>query len=181
MLISARQQFAVQAKEINVTQPDMKQIEVSPMTREQRFDSLSLSFQEKLFDIDILCPQNAPRRCEWCHGPYHIRKRCPKLAQLHHEQEKQRRMQMNPAGAYPPMQGYPMIYPQYDPHAAFLVQTYNDGTRTFYGRPQPGSANGYYQPNYPQQRQCFQCGSVEHVKAQCPQRRQNPERPRRGH
>ncbi len=45
-----------------------------------------------LFNVDKLCPMNAPKRYEWCKGLYHICKCCPKLATLDNENEKRQRM-----------------------------------------------------------------------------------------
>lgn len=45
-----------------------------------------------MFNINDLCPNNAPRRCIECKGPYHIRKRCPKLISLANEKEKAKRV-----------------------------------------------------------------------------------------
>lgn len=85
----------------------------------------------------------------------------------------------NPAPyPYHAYQQYPPMYPQ-----AMIVQTFADGTRTFYNRPQPGQPNDYFQPGYHQQRQCFSCGGLDHIKANCPNKRSNPtdQRQRHGH
>ncbi len=52
-----------------------------------------------MFNIDDLCPTNAPKRCEWCNGPYHIRKRCPKLATLANEKEKMKQAEQQQSRA----------------------------------------------------------------------------------
>jgi hypothetical protein len=45
--------------------------------------------------MEVLCPQNAPSRCPWCNGPYHIRKRCPKLAQLDADRMERKKQEQN--------------------------------------------------------------------------------------
>ncbi|CAF3799565.1 unnamed protein product, partial [Rotaria magnacalcarata] len=74
VLIRARQQFGLQSKDIDISTSDLQSIE------------------SILFNINDLCPTNAPRRCAECKEPYHIRKRCPKLISLISEKEKLKRV-----------------------------------------------------------------------------------------
>ncbi|CAF1267106.1 unnamed protein product [Adineta steineri] len=74
VFIRARQQFGLQPKDIDLSMPDMQFIEIS------------------LFNINDPYSTNAPKRCPECKGPYHIRKRCPKLITLADEKERLKRM-----------------------------------------------------------------------------------------
>lgn len=171
--INAREKFGIPPKDFNINQPDIQQIE------------------KILFDIDVLCPQNAPKRCPWCQGPYHIRKRCPKFASLAEQnqskgkqqyfhrqrsandqhysfdyQEKYRHQHSFPLpnGCY---QSFP--YSQYYPvthqhQQSFVVQAFPNGTRHVQTTSIQTSSHS--------QRQCFNCHEFGHIKAQCPQLRQ---------
>ncbi|UJR24938.1 hypothetical protein I4U23_006302 [Adineta vaga] len=164
VFIRARQQFGIQLKDIDMSKPDMKFIE------------------ETLFNIDELCPTNAPKRCEWCKGPYHIRKRCPKLALLAHEKEKKKRSMNHPN--------------QQQQQITFVGNNSNSSSNMYhtngYHHPQSAPVNqqpfryahpGPYANEYPrtnnsyrsqQQQQnyknqgCFHCGHLDHYKADCP-------------
>ncbi|CAF0768557.1 unnamed protein product [Rotaria sordida] len=74
VFIRARQQFGLQSKDVDISKPDMQFIETI------------------LFNINDLCPTNAPKRCPECKELYHIRKRCPKLISLANEKEKLKRV-----------------------------------------------------------------------------------------
>ncbi|CAF0920940.1 unnamed protein product [Didymodactylos carnosus] len=58
-----------------------------------------------LFNIDELCPAHAPKRCEWCRGPYHIRKRCPKIATLAADQQREKQQTRTLMAQYQQTQG----------------------------------------------------------------------------
>ena len=148
--------------------------------------------------MDKLCPLNAPKRCEWCGGPYHIRKRCPKLASLANENERRKQAQFyeqqqqhmhnyNSFHPYPFRGNAPMV----DPRGYPLVNAYDNGMfDPAHQRPmrrpyQYGNTRGFYHPHHPSMEQqamnahpannspraCFLCGSPEHIKAHCPQNR----------
>jgi hypothetical protein len=150
--------------------------------------------QEILFNIDDLCPTNAPKRCEWCKGPYHIRKRCPKLASLANEQEKRKQMNNEQQGYmedhssyypntfrensyYPPQMYNAQHYNEYYPASEQQVLRYANGggRRVFnnsHNQPmeqQRNYSHRSYRPNNNNNiKACFKCGSTDHIRAQCP-------------
>ncbi|CAF4500350.1 unnamed protein product, partial [Rotaria sp. Silwood2] len=176
VFIRARQQFGVQPEHIDISNPDM------------------LFIEETLFNIDDLCPTNAPKRCEWCKGPYHIRKRCPKLAALANENEKKKR-----TTNYNEQQSY------MNNHSTYLSNNVQDNIRyynnTRNGYNQPKSAPPNQRPfqyavneksrefhnsfeqstnnsrrSYPYnhyRKECYICKSTEHLKAECPSQKKH--------
>ncbi|CAF4982519.1 unnamed protein product, partial [Rotaria sp. Silwood1] len=162
-----------------------------------------------LFNINDLCPTNAPKRCAECNELYHIRKRCPKLISLANEKEKLKRVSITEQPHhqqqqilinnqyesysnistnnsqyslcqqyYYPTNGYQYPY-QIVPHQRIWTQPYSNERPIIY-------SNFSYQLNQQQQQQqtnhsnrlshsnnqrrkCFQCGSPNHLKAQCSQ------------
>ncbi|UJR23877.1 hypothetical protein I4U23_026849 [Adineta vaga] len=187
VFIRARQQFGLQSKHIDISNPDMNFIEST------------------LFNVDDLCPTNAPKRCSECKGPYHIRKRCPKLITLANEKERLKRannlqQQQQQVSMNTPYSIFPNISPnnsQYSFNSQYYYQT-NGYTypypivsqqRTWiqpYSNEQPiiypampyhsigqqqqqsNNSNRFYYSNN-QRRICFICKSPNHLKAQCPQ------------
>ena len=144
-----------------------------------------------------MCPTNAPKRCEWCKGPYHIRKRCPKLASLANENEKKRR-----AFNYSEQKG------NADNHSGFQSNNIRDNRPNYHnGNGYPNSKSSPFNQrlhgftanerprgfrsltsNFSEQerqnsprlseqnngrKECFICKSTDHLKAQCPQGRKN--------
>lgn len=167
------------------------------------FERLFLLFQSSLFNIDDLCPGNAPKRCPECKGPYHIRKRCPKLISAATEKEKLNRtnvsqqpppsvianhQQQQHVYAVPPQYSYyyyhPSAYPNNGysypfemlPQQRVWTQPYsNDGSRIYpmvnYYSPHEQSVNHSNRTNYSnnsRRKQCYGCGSTDHLRAQCP-------------
>ncbi|CAF3417767.1 unnamed protein product [Rotaria sp. Silwood1] len=191
VFIRARQQFGLQSKDIDTSKPHMQHI------------------ASILFNINDLCPTNAPKRCAECNELYHIRKRCPKLISLanekeklkrvsiieqpHHQQQQQQQILINNQYEsysnistnnsqyslcqqyYYPTNGYQYPY-QIVPHQRIWTQPYSNERPIIY-------SNFSYQLNQQQQtnhsnrlshsnnqrRKCFQCGSPNHLKAQCSQ------------
>ena len=143
----------------------------------------------ELFNIDELCPTNAPKRCEWCKGPYHIRKRCPKLAALSNDYEKKRRVfnnseQQSYMNNYLPFSSNNFREKSYYNdnqnaynHSKFASSNQrshqyvaNEKSREFYNASHQSveqTTNFNYQNNYPR-KECFSCGSFDHLRAQCP-------------
>jgi hypothetical protein len=138
-----------------------------------------------LFNIYDLCPTNAPKLCEWCHGPYHIRKRCPKLAALSNERQKKKRginQQWDMNGYYTSTSNYYQDnsnwysnknhgynYPKSAPpnQQQQLRYTTQDGSREFHNTNYYPNENNSQHRN--QIRKCFNCGSPDHIKAKCPE------------
>ncbi|CAF3442632.1 unnamed protein product [Rotaria sp. Silwood1] len=191
VFIRARQQFGLQSKDIDTSKPQMQHI------------------ASILFNINDLCPTNAPKRCAECNELYHIRKRCPKLISLANEKEKLKRVSITEQPHhqqqqilinnqyesysnistnnsqyslcqqyYYPTNGYQYPY-QIVPHQRIWTQPYSNERPIIY-------SNFSYQLNQQQQQQqtnhsnrlshsnnqrrkCFQCGSPNHLKAQCSQ------------
>jgi len=130
-----------------------------------------------LFNIDDLCPTNAPKRCEWCKGPYHIRKRCPKLATLANENEKKKRIMNNfEQQRYMDKNSYRHSnnnningrnYPKSAPPNQHPFRYANeDRSREYYNsNEQQRNNNSHRSYN---RRGCFECGQFDHMKANCP-------------
>lgn len=72
VFINARKMFGIPPKDIKVSEIPLKQLE------------------EILFDVHELCPENAPKRCPWCEGSFHIRKHCPKFATVVKDSNKEK-------------------------------------------------------------------------------------------
>ncbi|CAF1111531.1 unnamed protein product [Adineta ricciae] len=128
VLIRARQQFGVQSKDIDSSTSDVDLIEST------------------LFNVADLCPSNAPKRCPECKGPYHIRKRCPKLITLANEKERLKRVNL-------PQQQHQMLinnsYPLYSnipPNANYSQYSFNP--QHYY----PTNGYAYPYPTLPPQR-----------------------------
>jgi hypothetical protein len=143
-----------------------------------------------LFNVDDLCPTNAPKRCEWCKGPYHIRKRCPALATLSNETQRKKRamnysnQEWNMDDYYHSMSNYyqdnanwrsnknnhsynngrnhPNSAP---PNQQPFRYTTQNGLREFYNSNEQQMNNSQHRNS---KRNCFRCGSTDHMKAQCP-------------
>ncbi|CAF0961898.1 unnamed protein product [Rotaria magnacalcarata] len=171
VLIRSREQFGVKPENIDISNPDMSNIE------------------EELFNIDELCPTNAPKRCEWCKGPYHIRKRCPKLAALSNDYEKKKRLFNSSEHQYYTNNSLPFSsnnsreksyynnsYNGYNhsksasSNQRSLRYVANEKSSEFNNASHLSikqTTNTAYQNNYPR-KGCFNCGSFDHLKAQCP-------------
>lgn len=152
--------------------------------------------------MEDLCPGNAPRRCAECKGPYHIRKRCPKVISLANEKEKLKRTTI-PEQQQPPPSMIPnhhQFYPNpshyyYPPPSSHINHGYsypyemisqqqqriwaqpysNDGSRMYpmvnyypYDQQMNNSNRSFYSNNQ-RTKQCYGCGSINHLRAQCPQ------------
>ncbi|CAF0817585.1 unnamed protein product [Rotaria sordida] len=89
-----------------------------------------------LFNINDLCPTNAPKRCPECKELYHIRKRCPKLISLANEKEKLKRVNI------PEQQQQILINNQYEsyPNISTNNSQYSLYPQYYY------STNGYQYP-----------------------------------
>ena len=131
-----------------------------------------------LFNIDDLCPTNAPRRCIECKGPYHIRKRCPKVLALANEKEKLKRLAQNEQqnlfnNQYNFYRNNPQLafYPQYYgyqysfPPQRIWTQPYSNQGPAFSYHP---SNNNNNNNSFYRKKQCYACGSLNHIIAQCP-------------
>jgi hypothetical protein len=148
-----------------------------------------------LFNVDDLCPTNAPKRCEWCKGPYHIRKRCPKLATLAHENDKKIRTTNNhnqqvytdnrsqfPTNNFQEdYYYYSNTHGQYNhPNEHNYPQSAPPNHRPFrYGKDfynssehQGNNSHRLYQQNY-SKKGCFYCRDPGHIKAHCPALQKN--------
>ncbi|CAF1021216.1 unnamed protein product [Adineta ricciae] len=172
VFIRARQQFGVQPKEMDLSKPNMTLIE------------------ETLFNIDELCPTNAPKRCEWCKGPYHIRKRCPTLASLAHEKERKKRLDNHSE-----QQKTPFIGNNFNSSPNTNYRQLSNYTNGHQRNNQPKSAPTNQRPfryphppelpneyprmnntprwqqpqNYKTAMTCFKCGEIGHMRKECPQ------------
>jgi hypothetical protein len=150
-----------------------------------------------LFNVDDLCPTNAPRRCVECKGPYHIRKRCPKLISLSNEKEKLKRLTIpseqilinnqyefyrnNSQFCLYPEYNYPRnvySYPfQIIPHQRVWTQPYSNEGSIIYpnisyyqnDQQQTNNSNRSFYSQNQRRKQCYRCGSPNHLIFQCPQ------------
>lgn len=144
----------------------------------RRGKKLIYFLQHVLFNIDELCPTNAPKRCEWCKGPHHIRKRCPKLATLVYEDEKQKRFDKKTEEKYSSSRYSNKNHSNDNrrnyPHSAptnqqqFRYSNNQDRSNEQY---KTNSYRSHQQNNT--NRQCFICGKSDHLKAQCPNKKAN--------
>ncbi|CAF1174331.1 unnamed protein product [Adineta steineri] len=175
VFIRARQQFGIQLENIDISKPDMSAIE------------------NTLFNIDELCPTNAPKRCEWCKGPYHIRKRCPKLAALANENEKKRRTvnhteQQSTTFVSNNYRDNSYYYSnkhqnQYSNNSngynypksasvnqrSFRYDQKDSSNSTYYSNEyRSNNSHRSYQQNSNNNRACFNCGNFDHIKVHCP-------------
>ncbi|CAF1121495.1 unnamed protein product [Rotaria sp. Silwood1] len=175
VFIRARQQFAIQPENVNISNPDMSSIE------------------ETLFNIDDLCPTNAPKRCEWCRGPYHIRKRCPKLASLANENEKKKRTTnyttqqhyMNNHSTYLSNKSRDYVQSNNNgngyqqpksapPNQRPFQYTTNEKRRDFHNSLDEPTNNSHRSHQHNQfRKECYICNSTDHLKAQCPLQQKN--------
>lgn len=132
---------------------------------------------------------NAPKLCEWCKGPYHIRKRCPKLASLANETEKKKRV-INRVEQPTPNNNrmafvsnnfqdnaYSNYYRYgYNPSKSTSSDQYssryvaNEKSREFHNSSFQSFEQTMRYPNRSNEhrKKCFKCGSTDHLKAQCP-------------
>ena len=138
-----------------------------------------------------------------CKGPYHIRKRCPKLIALADEKEKSRRMTIpeqqvlmnNQYQFYPnnpqysfqppyyyyhhhPNNGYAYPFPMVS-HQRVWTQPYSNEQPIIYPNfpyheTQMTNSNRSFYSNNQRRKQCYGCGSPNHLRAQCPQFQANP-------
>lgn len=183
VLIRARQQFSIQPPEINISQPDMKMVEVMIFIQEEKSSLVKYS-QEQLFNVDVLCPENAPKRCEWCRGPYHIRKRCPALATLTNEKQKRaennkqqswnlesfsadttNHFQENSNWSWSNNHNYERNHPKSAPANGQRFPYSNADRSKKFNEPRNNN------PHRPQSAiTCFRCGQTGHIRSKCPNR-----------
>ncbi|CAF3421570.1 unnamed protein product [Rotaria sp. Silwood1] len=149
--------------------------------------------EETLFNIDDLCPTNAPKRCEWCRGPYHIRKRCPKLASLANENEKKKRTTnyitqqhyMNNHSTYLSNKSRDYVQSNNNgngyqqpksapPNQRPFQYTTNEKRRDFHNSLEEPTNNSHRSHQHNQfRKECYICNSTDHLKAQCPLQQKN--------
>ena len=148
-----------------------------------------------MFNIDDLCPTNAPKRCEWCKGPYHIRKRCPKLATLAYEENKKQRTVNNSDQQYQ-MDNRSQGSSNHSRDGGYYYSNkhgryYNNNNVNGYTQPKSAPPNQHtyefynsneqqinnssrsYQQRYSRPQECFLCRQPGHIKINCPLFQQN--------
>ena len=203
VFIKARLVFAIQPKTLNLPRPDIKLIEVSFYLLlfyriKRSIISCLFFYQQTLFDVTILCPDYAPSRCVWCNGPYHTRRRCPKMNRLVAEgkQEKSNNPTTRPDVQYNNLRRNPInhafhYYPKM-PHEAY--QNWNSFRYEPWSTPDPtmGPIQHYpslnNQPITPRQYRpkaksqgnesiaCYKCGLPNHIARNCPHNQKNQQR-----
>ena len=124
-----------------------------------------------MFNIYELCPLNAPKQCEWCKGPYHIRKRCPKLASLVNENEKKKRENVNNIKDeyHSTSTSSRQRTFQYDRRVQPIesVESFN-----YYGKEQTNDLCRFHPNNYGA-KQYFQYQEFDYLQAKCPPMKKN--------